>query len=56
VPDDLNTLPKILSKKGYATAAFISAAVLKKNFNLNQGLNIGTRKESRNEGNDRHGG
>jgi len=38
VPDELLTLPEILKPKGYATAAFISAAVLKKNFNLNQGF------------------
>jgi arylsulfatase A-like enzyme len=38
VPDELLTLPEMLKPKGYTTAAFISAAVLKKNFNLNQGF------------------
>lgn len=38
VPDELILLPEILKPKGYATAAFVSAAVLKKNFNLNQGF------------------
>jgi arylsulfatase A-like enzyme len=38
VPNELVTLPEMLKPKGYTTAAFISAAVLKKNFNLNQGF------------------
>jgi len=38
VPDELVLLPEILKPKGYATAGFISAAVLKKVFNINQGF------------------
>jgi len=38
VPDQLQMLPEILKPQGYATAAFISAAVLKKVFNINQGF------------------
>lgn len=40
VPDELTTLPEILKSHGYATAAFVSAAVLKKAFNLNQGFDF----------------
>jgi len=38
VPDELVLLPEILKTHGYTTAAFISAAVLKKVFNINQGF------------------
>jgi arylsulfatase A-like enzyme len=38
VPDELMTMAEILKANGYQTAAFISAAVLKRMFNLNQGF------------------
>ena len=38
VPDEIITLPEVLREHGYTTAGFISAAVLKKTFNLNQGF------------------
>lgn len=38
VPDELTMLPEALEQNGFATAAFISAAVLKKTFNINQGF------------------
>ena len=38
VPDEVITLPEVLKEHGYTTAGFISAAVLKKTFNLNQGF------------------
>ncbi|HUT52589.1 MAG TPA: sulfatase-like hydrolase/transferase [bacterium] len=38
VPDNLDTMAEILKGKGYQTAAFLSAAVLKSVFNLNQGF------------------
>ena len=40
VPDQLNLLPKVLKSQGFSTAAFVSAAVLKKTFNLNQGFDV----------------
>lgn len=36
--DEITTLAEVLSDQGYRTAAFISAAVLKKIFNLDQGF------------------
>jgi len=38
VPNQLELLSEVLKKRGYTTAAFISAAVLKKTFNLDQGF------------------
>ena len=38
VPDEIITLPEVLKEHGYTTAGFISAAVLKRTFNLNQGF------------------
>jgi choline-sulfatase len=40
VPDQLTTLAEALQAKGYRTAAFVSAAVLLKWFNLNQGFDV----------------
>ncbi len=38
VPDQLILLPEVLKQHGFTTAGFISAAVLQKEFNLNQGF------------------
>ncbi|MFO8057200.1 MAG: sulfatase-like hydrolase/transferase [bacterium] len=38
VPEDVTTLAEVLKEAGYQTSAFISAAVLKKEFNLDQGF------------------
>lgn len=38
VPDEIVTLAEILKERGYQTAGFVSATVLKKEFNLNQGF------------------
>lgn len=38
VPDELETMAEILKNEGYSTGAVISAAVLKKVFNLDQGF------------------
>jgi len=38
VPQDLILLPEVLKENGWTTAGFVSAAVLKKDFNLNQGF------------------
>ena len=38
VPEDLETLPEILVKEGYSTAAFVSGFVLDSRFGLDQGF------------------
>ena len=40
VPDELTTLPEILKGEGYQTAAFVSALVLEKKYNLDQGFDL----------------
>jgi len=36
--DEVETLPEVLGRAGYATAAFVSAAVLQRRYNLSQGF------------------
>jgi arylsulfatase A-like enzyme/tetratricopeptide (TPR) repeat protein len=38
LPDAIETLPEVLERDGYATAAFVSAAVLDSRYNLSQGF------------------
>ena len=38
LPDAVQTLPELLKQRGYATAAFVSAAVLDSRYNLSQGF------------------
>jgi choline-sulfatase len=38
LPDEVETLPEVLKREGYATAAFVSAAVLDRQYNLCQGF------------------
>lgn len=40
VPDEVTTLPEVLKENGYQTAAFISAVVLEKKYNLDQGFDL----------------
>jgi arylsulfatase A-like enzyme len=40
VPDEVTTLPEVLREKGYQTAAFVSAIVLEKKYNLDQGFDL----------------
>lgn len=40
VPDEVTTLPEILKDRGYQTAAFVSAVVLEKKYNLDQGFDL----------------
>jgi len=47
VPDNSNTLATILKNKGYQTAAFVSAFVLRSIFNLNQGFDLYDEKMSK---------
>lgn len=40
LPDAVETLPEILKANGYATSAFVSAAVLHHRYNLSQGFDV----------------
>ncbi len=40
VPDSVDTLAERLGRAGYATGAFVSAAVLEKRYNLTQGFDV----------------
>jgi arylsulfatase A-like enzyme len=40
VPDELLTIAEVLSKNGFATAAFVSSVALDKKFNLGQGFDL----------------
>jgi arylsulfatase A-like enzyme/Tfp pilus assembly protein PilF len=52
VPDEVETLAERLQEEGYATAAFVSAAVLERRYNLDQGFQV--YDDDLSEGRERH--
>ena len=52
VPDEVETLAERLDEEGYATSAFVSAAVLERRYNLDQGFDL--YDDDLSEGRERH--